>query len=60
MKVAFQCVDGVERFSVTAADGSDVSVEAGKPYSTDDPALIRDLDAAPHAVRRVKPKKEDE
>lgn len=60
MKVAFQCVEDVERFSVTAADGSDVSIEAGRTFSTDDPALIRELDAAPHAVRRVKSKKEDE
>lgn len=57
--VSFQCAEGVERFSVCDAQGHDVSVEAGKNFSTSDPALIRELDAHPHAVRRVKPKKEE-
>ncbi len=54
MKVAFSCVEGVERFSVCAADGSDVSVEKGKNFSTADPKLIAELDGAPHAVKRAK------
>ena len=58
--VSFQCVEGVESFSVSDADGKNVTVEKGENFSTSDPALIRELDAAPHAVRRVKPKKEDE
>ena len=59
MKVAYQCVEGVQRFSITISDGSDVSVEAGKPFATDNPAVIAELDAAPHAVSRVKTKEED-
>lgn len=57
--VTFQCAEGVERFSVCDAEGKDVSVEAGKNFSTADPALIRELDAAPHAVKRVTKVKED-
>lgn len=52
--VSFQCAEGIERFSVCDAEGKDISIEAGKNFSTADPALIRELDAAPHAVKRVK------
>ena len=59
MKVAFQCVEGIERFSVCAADGSDVSVEKGKSFSTADPKLIAELDSAAHAVKRVSAKEDE-
>ena len=41
-------------FATTRADGSLLVVESGKPYSTDDPNEIRELDLASHAVKRVK------
>lgn len=58
--VSFQVAEGIESFSVSDSEGKVVSVEAGKNFSTADPAVIRELDAAPHAVKRVKSKKEDE
>lgn len=58
--VSFQTVEGVESFSVSDAEGKTVTVSAGKNISTSDTGVIRDLDAAPHAVQRVKPKKDGE
>ena len=59
MKVAFQCVEGVGRFSVTASDGGAVTVEKGKDFSTADPKLIAELDSAAHAVKRVSAKEDE-
>lgn len=58
--VSFQVAEGVQSFSITDAQGKAVSVVFGKNFSTADPALIRELDAAPHAVRRVTSKKEED
>jgi len=57
-KVTFEYAGSVGSFHITDAEGKDVAVEAGKNYSTADPAIIRELDAAPHAVRRVKDKED--
>lgn len=59
MTVTFQFVGREGRFQVCDSEGKEVVVEAGKNYSTSDPDVIRELDQATHAVRRVKPEKED-
>lgn len=41
-------------FATQRADGGLVVVEAGKPYTTDDPFEIAELERATHAVKRVK------
>jgi hypothetical protein len=55
-KVAFECVEEDSSFSFTLPDGSNVTVESGKAYSTDDPYEIAELERAEHAVKRVKGK----
>lgn len=55
MKVAFELsAAGASSFVCHAADGSEIRLEAGKTYTTSDPKVIAELDAAPHAVKRTK------
>ena len=57
--VTFKFVEADGRFQIYDSDGKEVVVEAGKNFTTDDPNLIRELDAAPHAVKRVGAKDKD-
>lgn len=60
MKVSFELTAAdANEFVCHAADGSEIRVESGKPFSTSDPQVIAALDAQPHAVKRSKPVKED-
>lgn len=58
MSVAFTHVEPGGRFSFVAADGSEVTVEHGKPFATDDPGLIAYLDQTPFVKRAGKPSDE--
>jgi hypothetical protein len=53
-KVTYQFVEEAGRFQTYDGDGNEVVVEAGKPYSTSDLFVQRELDSVPHAVKRVK------
>lgn len=53
-KVSFQLIAPEGHFVCHAADGSEIRVDAGKIFATGDPRVIRELDAASHAVKRVK------
>jgi hypothetical protein len=54
-EVTFEFAAGEDgHFACHDGDGREIRVEAGKPYTTSDPHEIRELDAAPHAVKRVK------
>jgi hypothetical protein len=58
VKVAYQFVGEAGHFVCHDAEGREIRIEAGQTFSTDDPALIRELDAHPHAVKRVAKGKE--
>lgn len=58
MKVAYELIAADGHFVCHRADGSEIRVEAGKVFSTDDREAIRELDAASHAVKRVKAKED--
>lgn len=57
-RVTFTFAHEAGHFVCHDAQGREIRVEAGKNFSTEDPALIRELDAQQHAVKRVKGDKE--
>ena len=60
MKVAFELTAAdAQEFVCHAADGSEIRVDAGKSFITGDPKIVAELDAHPHAVKRVKLKGEE-
>jgi len=60
VEVTYELISPDGHFVCHMGDGSEIRVEAGKNLTTGDPQVMRELDAAPHAVRRVKsPKAED-
>ncbi len=59
-EVTFELKSKSGQFQSHRSDGSAIVVKAGEPRTTSDPEEIARLDAASHAVRRVKAEPEKE